>query len=1458
MTALAVSVLSLTTLAQNIPLYTESWSFSDEMDTSVGSNNYGNSNREALYFFTVSQHSIIVVSNAGSELSGTSIGLSLECSLSQDTGVARTWHTDGMSVNESNEACLTKMQRFYPQWSAVYNALETMPSGQGFLCAAIPPGVYELYCEGSEKETPNNGVIRTDIHVYQLGGSMEEAIEICPTELREEHASCIRTGAPNEVYYKLTFDEPYCFSFSNRIQDNAHPMPRMRMELLDHDGNNIDHLLENGLTSDGYPMISAEALPSDSYFLKTVFDGDGVSLVDTEIEIYRFPVISPSTGFHYWNAINLGVIQDTLAHDVHVDTRGYEDRIGENGISEAYYRFTAESPFRLKARKATTYGSEATLFIKNSSDYTKIIADLDVSRNWHTSEIYFHAGSYYLILEGKNKNDIFDWELMLEHVEIPEPDPVPFNPDMMSNHIVTEIPVDMISDPDSMKYSDARRVVDYYDALGRPVQSVTYKGAPDGNDMLSFHYGYDLHGRQDRTWLAAALDRSSGAEAGIEDVKAATASAYRDSMALSVTSYSEDGLDRISSLRGAGEEWAEAGKAVTKQYTTDILKRYHAFAAENGRVLRDCGTYVSGDLNVEVTTDEDGHTSRMFKDRTGKTLCEEAGGLKTYYVYDTFGNLCFVLPPMTSGQDITEEILDKFAYQYRYDRRNLMTGKKLPGADWTEYVYDGAEQLVLSRDGEQRTRGEWTFYVNDIFDRQVLTGTYQGDRPSIDRVVVRAFTDDSPEGYRVENLDMTDVEIRQIRYYDGYGFLSLDTFPDTASYETAAGYGERFGSDSDPLRSKGLLTGSVDRYEDADGFRWTAYYYDEFKRCVQTRSGTSSGQRSDMFCRYSFNGELLESLEVDRPSPASQPDTLHKEYKYDLYGRLLGETSVLNGVSVSSDYSYDTAGRQNSTTLCADGGESLAIGRTYNVRGWITGISSAPFSASLRYLDPVLEGADTSFTGNISEWEWTRGNSTDTYSLEYDALSRIVDSRLFRNGNPVDALSESGISYDSNGNILSLTRTGEDGSAVNDLSYHYDGNHLECLVDNGELSDNYAYDADGNMTFDGRTGMSLEWNDLGLVEKVSLNGEDFVNYSYLADGTKVSALNGDGDGLLYLGSLIYRKTGSNISLESAGFAGGRFVARETSPGVSAMVPMIHVTDHLGSVRAVVDGVSGAVVEANDYYPFGSRWNVAAGLKDDTNRFRYNSKEEQFRFGTPYIDYGARQYDPVLGRWFAQDPLSEKYYGISPYAFCAGNPVKYLDPDGEIIATIAGAASGFVIGTIDSAISHENIIKGMVSGTIAGALAGAFIDLTVATGGSAPVIFGSTVIGGAIGGSVGEAVGAKVVNESITTADIIEAGHEGAVSGAVSGAVGAMSQVIASAAQATVKGAINTIDDVKNALPCASDDIVSEVMNKVSKSQAQAKTNSDKTKRLFDFLAELTYSLINNDEDEDENESTQHY
>ena len=244
-----------------------------------------------------------------------------------------------------------------------------------------------------------------------------------------------------------------------------------------------------------------------------------------------------------------------------------------------------------------------------------------------------------------------------------------------------------------------------------------------------------------------------------------------------------------------------------------------------------------------------------------------------------------------------------------------------------------------------------------------------------------------------------------------------------------------------------------------------------------------------------------------------------------------------------------------------------------------------------------------------------------------------------------------------------------------------------------------------------------------------------------------------------MGSLIYKKTGSSISLESARFAGGRFVAREAADGGKAMVPMFHVTDHLGSVRAVVDGVSGEVVETNDYYPFGSRWNTATNLTDQTNRFRYNSKEEQFRFGTPYVDYGARQYDPVLGRWFAQDPLSEKYYGISPYAFCGNNPIRYEDVDGE---DWVDKAAGYFIGGVTNVVPEAGFIRdwyspdnsedynsalrrtdnaaayigvGMIKGGTATVSAGVLVaatgvGVTTYSGGTVAVIGGSTIALGA--------------------------------------------------------------------------------------------------------------------------------
>ena len=103
-------------------------------------------------------------------------------------------------------------------------------------------------------------------------------------------------------------------------------------------------------------------------------------------------------------------------------------------------------------------------------------------------------------------------------------------------------------------------------------------------------------------------------------------------------------------------------------------------------------------------------------------------------------------------------------------------------------------------------------------------------------------------------------------------------------------------------------------------------------------------------------------------------------------------------------------------------------------------------------------------------------------------------------------------------------------------------------------------------------------------------------------------------------------------------------------------------DHLGNVREVVSE-TGEVKQVNAYYPFGTPIH-ALGTKESQQRYKYNGKEFDELHGLNTYDYGARQYAPLLPLWDRVDPLAEKYYGVSPYAYCANNPVVFVDSDGR--------------------------------------------------------------------------------------------------------------------------------------------------------------------------------------------------
>ena len=108
------------------------------------------------------------------------------------------------------------------------------------------------------------------------------------------------------------------------------------------------------------------------------------------------------------------------------------------------------------------------------------------------------------------------------------------------------------------------------------------------------------------------------------------------------------------------------------------------------------------------------------------------------------------------------------------------------------------------------------------------------------------------------------------------------------------------------------------------------------------------------------------------------------------------------------------------------------------------------------------------------------------------------------------------------------------------------------------------------------------------------------------------------------------------------------------------VACFYLKDHLGNVRMVVDE-NGGIVQVNDYYPFGALY--GSGTGDAAQRYKYNGKELERMHGLDWYDYGARWMDPVLCRFTTMDPLCEKYYDTSSYAYCANNPMSRTDPTG---------------------------------------------------------------------------------------------------------------------------------------------------------------------------------------------------
>ena len=775
----------------------------------------------------------------------------------------------------------------------------------------------------------------------------------------------------------------------------------------------------------------------------------------------------------------------------------------------------------------------------------------------------------------------------------------------------------------------------YYDGLGRPFQTVN-KAIENTNKKgvsLATLQEYDAAGRETKTWLAAVITPDYLAPASFKS--SAPASHGNDSRPYQEAVYETSPQNRIVKQYGAGADW-HSGHPVATEFmgnSATAQLRCTRYKVTSAGALEASGDYANGTLNVTRTTDEDGNMSYTFMDKIGRTLLERrmngSEALDTYYVYDNYGNLCYVLPPAING-NISTDNLNLYAYQYNYDGCNRCIRKKLPGTQYIEYVYDNSDRLTFSQDGSQRALSaqNWTYYKYDQLNR--LT----------------------EQGLCTNKVTTSGTTVHIMNYYDSYSFIGTQGFTGSNFSTDTSGYG------------KGALTGQMVAGINGNPV-WKAFYYDIRGREVKRVESNAMNGYDVTTTSYSFTNKPLTLTHVHTSGSKSLTEV--HTYSYDYADRLSKVQHKLdnNTIVTLAEYTYDDLGRMEQKKL---GGTAHSSTYSYNIRSWLTGITGSKFTQTLAY-----NNSTAGYNGNITAMGWTADGDSHSYTFTYDGLSRLLNAT-----HGAGRFTEKVTSYDKNGNIKGLQRYGQTGAStyglIDNLSYTLNGNQLNRVDDavnasayNGgfefkdavKQANEYAYDNNGNLTKDLNKGIEeIQYNSLNLPKLIKFKDQSTITYTYAADGTKLRVEHKIGNSTTqttYCSNVIYEGSIAKCLLTEEGYVSldnGEYY--------------YYLKDHQGNNWVVVDQNSN-VEETNHYYPFGGVFTNTRNAQP----YKYNGKELDTKKGLNWYDYGARMYDAALGRWHVVDPLAEKYYSVSPYNYCMNNPVNAIDSNGEKIVFVNG-------------------------------------------------------------------------------------------------------------------------------------------------------------------------------------------
>ncbi|MFC2123939.1 DUF6443 domain-containing protein [Bacteroidota bacterium] len=883
---------------------------------------------------------------------------------------------------------------------------------------------------------------------------------------------------------------------------------------------------------------------------------------------------------------------------------------------------------------------ESVVLSVGDYDFYNWVLDGEVIDGVDTSSIIVNNPGSYKVLVGYYNGP----EVTTEQINI---QPSYFNQPVSVNYVVMNtIQAENIRNEEdiiNLGINNNSQSIEYMDGLGRTAQTVLTQSTAQGNDNI-FPIVYDEFGRISQEYLPFSMRTKTGTykKNVIEKQKTfydSDLSEFNDiaydpePVSQNVFEYST--LNRILEKGAPGVVWQPVpGEPESGHTIKTIIQTNGKYEVRRWEVNDTEGTPLSQNLNgmeggcfyhpgaliVNVIINENGSVRKEYLDKQGRLILDRTeandGNYDTYYIYDDFGLLRFVIQPKFNRiledkygfakiDSISDDLLDDLTFQYEYDQRKRLVEKKIPGAGWIRMVYDPFDRLILVQDSIQRItdasgRSKWVFTKYDVWNRPVMSGIIEikGSRTEIQDKVNSFYSQknnphyevlqDNIHGYSNQTYPKSGYwsdNVLTVTYYDNYNFLGFVTWdPDSLDFslkDTLVKQMIRY--------PEGTVTGQKVKVLGKSKWLNTVHYYDDRERIIQTVYSNYVGGMDRISSDFDFSGNIVSMEHLHQGIDTVR---LYQYFEYDHADRLVNEWHQVNDqeMILASSLRYNELGELIGRGIHETGNKFLqSPAYRYNIRGWLTGLGGNLedyFSMDLHFENPKATYADPEYNGNISEMEWRAFDGIEhLYSYNYDKLDRLlnVDYSDFENQSQGGTYSVEGIKYDENGNILSLQRYAQDG-IVDDLVYSYQhegaGNQLVSVEDNGNHDqgfrikpvayndeNHYYFDGNGNMFRDNNRGIdTIQYNHLNLSEKIIYDDENQIRYIYDALGNKLMKT-----------VKIDNRWVSNMEIHNEGdivYKDGRIDHIRTSVGrlvkeENDYIYEYFLKDHLGNIRVAV-------------------------------------------------------------------------------------------------------------------------------------------------------------------------------------------------------------------------------------------------------------------------------------------------